>query len=161
MADKTNAARILDNLGIPYEVHIYEVDPDDLSVSNVAAKINQPVSILYKTLVLKGDKTGIFVCIIAGDREVDLKKAAKASGNKKVEMIAMKDLLPTTGYIRGGCTALGMKRNFPVFISEEAMALTYIFVSAGKRGLQLKLTPEGLKKAVNATAADISTCMNQ
>ena len=157
MPEKTNAARILDKLHIDYELHSYEVDEDDLSVNNVANKIGVPVSLLYKTLVLRGDKTGIFVCVIPGNKEVDLKKAAKVSGNKKAEMIAMKELLPTTGYIRGGCTAIGMKKNYPVFLSEEALQLPSFYVSAGKRGLQIKLSPADHLKASSGTPADITT----
>ncbi|MDE6298849.1 MAG: Cys-tRNA(Pro) deacylase, partial [Muribaculaceae bacterium] len=97
------------------------------------------------------------VCVVAGNREVDLKKAAKVSGNKKVEMIAMKELLPLTGYIRGGCTAIGMKKHYPTFLSEEALGFPFIYVSAGKRGLQLKLSPADLLKAADGTAADIAT----
>lgn len=155
MADKTNAVRILDRLKINYELLEYEVDPSDLAASSIAAKVGQPVELLYKTLVLHGDKSGIFVCVIAGNQEVDLKKAAKVSGNKKSEMIPMKDLLPLTGYIRGGCTAIGMKKNYPVYISEEALNLPYIFVSAGRRGLQMKISPADLAKASGATPADI------
>lgn len=157
MADKTNAARILDRLHIPYELVEYTVDPENLAADHVAEELGEPIEQVFKTLVLRGDKTGIIVCVVAGDREVDLKKAAKASGNKKVEMIAMKELLPLTGYIRGGCTAIGMKKNYPTFISEEAMGFPFIYVSAGKRGLQLKLSPADLVKASNATPADIAT----
>ena len=106
---------------------------------------------------MHGDRNGYLVCVVAGNREVDLKKAAKASGNKKVEMIPMKDLLPLTGYIRGGCTSIGMKKHFPTFISEEALEFPFIYVSAGKRGLQIKLSPQDLLKAADAEAADIAT----
>ncbi len=157
MADKTNAARILDRLKIPYELVEYSVDPDNLAADHVAEELGEPIEQVYKTLVLRGDKNGIFVCVVAGNREVDLKKAAKASGNKKAEMIHMKELLPLTGYIRGGCTSLGMKKNYPTFLSEEALQFPFIYVSAGKRGLQLKLTPQDLLKASGATAIDIST----
>lgn len=120
MSEKTNAARILDRLKIKYELVEYTVDPDNLAADHVAEELGEHIEQVYKTLVLRGDKTGIIVCVVAGNREVDLKKAAKASGNKKVEMIAMKELLPLTGYIRGGCTAIGMKKHYPTYISEEA-----------------------------------------
>lgn len=157
MADKTNAARILDRLKIKYELVEYDVDPDHLEAIHVAEKLGQDISTVYKTLVLEGDKTGHFVCVIQGDRSVDLKKAAKVSGNKKAALIPMKDLLPLTGYIRGGCTALGMKKNFPVFLQEAAGDLPFIYVSAGKRGLQLKLKPLDYKKAANAVYADLTS----
>ena len=105
MSDKTNAARILDRMKIPYSLVEYDVDPDNLAADHVAEELGEPIEQVFKTLVLRGDKNGVFVCVVAGNREVDLKKAAKASGNKKAEMIAMKELLPLTGYIRGGCTS--------------------------------------------------------
>ncbi len=155
--NKTNAARLLDKLGIVYELIPYTVDPDNLAADHVADELGEPIEQVFKTLVLHGDKTGLFVCVIAGNREVDLKKAAKASGNKKAEMIPMKELLPATGYIRGGCTAIGMKKPYPVFISQEAPDFPFIYVSAGQRGLQLKLSAEDLRKAVNATYADLTS----
>lgn len=157
MADKTNAARILDRLKIKYELVEYTVDPDNLAADHVAAELGEPIEQVFKTLVLRGDKNGLFVCVVAGNREVDLKKAAKVSANKKAEMIPMKDLLPLTGYIRGGCTSIGMKKHYPTFISEEARDFPFIYVSAGKRGLQLKLQPEDLAKAADASFADIAT----
>lgn len=157
MSDKTNAARILDRLKINYELVEYNVDPDNLAADHVAEELGEPIEQVFKTLVLRGDKTGIIVCVVAGNREVDLKKAAKVSGNKKVEMIAMKELLPLTGYIRGGCTAIGMKKNYPTYISEDALDFPFIYVSAGKRGLQLKLSPNDLAMAANATFNDIAT----
>lgn len=152
---KTNAARILDKEGVAYELIPYTVDPDNLAADHVAAELGEPIERVFKTLVLHGDKTGYFVCVIAGDREVDLKKAAKVSGNKKAEMIPMKDLLPTTGYIRGGCTAIGMKKKFPVYVSEEMPDFDYVYVSAGQRGLQLKLDPKELMRVAEAEAADL------
>lgn len=155
--EKTNAARILDRLGIKYELVEYTVDPENLAADHVAAELGEPIEQVFKTLVLRGDKNGIFVCVVAGNREVDLKKAAKVSGNKKAEMIAMKELLPLTGYIRGGCTAIGMKKHYPTFVSEEASGFPFIYVSAGKRGLQLKLAPQDLIRAAEAASADIAT----
>ena len=157
MADKTNAARILDRNKIKYDLVEYTVDPENLAADHVALELGEPIEQVYKTLVLRGDKTGIFVCVIAGNREVDLKKAAKVSGNKKSEMIPMKELLPLTGYIRGGCTSIGMKKQYPTFISEEALKFPFIYVSAGRRGLQLKLSPKDLLSVTNAIVADIST----
>lgn len=157
MSDKTNAARILDRMKIKYEMVEYMVDPENLAADHVAAELGEPIEQVFKTLVLRGDRNGIFVCVVAGNREVDLKKAAKVSGNKKAEMIAMKELLPLTGYIRGGCTSIGMKKQYPTFISEEALSFPFIYVSAGKRGLQLKLAPADLIKAAAASAADIAT----
>lgn len=159
MSEKTNAARILDRLKIKYELVEYTVDPENLAADHVAHELGEPIEQVFKTLVLRGDKNGIFVCVVAGNREVDLKKAAKVSGNKKAEMIAMKELLPLTGYIRGGCTSIGMKKAYPTFISEEAKGFPFIYISAGKRGLQLKLSPTDLIKAANATAADIATSL--
>lgn len=155
--EKTNAARILDRMKISYELVEYAVDENNLAADHVAEELGEPIEQVYKTLVLHGDKTGLIVCVVAGNREVDLKKAAKASGNKKVEMIPMKELLPATGYIRGGCTSIGMKKHYPTYVSEEAMCFPFIYVSAGKRGLQLKLAPADLLKAAQAVTADIST----
>lgn len=160
MADKTNASRILDRLGIKYELVEYNVDPENLDAMHVALQLGEDISTVYKTLVLRGDKNGIFVCVIRGDFEIDLKKAAKVSGNKKVAMIAMKELLPLTGYIRGGCTSIGMKKNYPVFIDKNALSNETIYVSAGKRGLQIKLSPVNLIKATNAQIDDISVPKN-
>lgn len=154
--DKTNAARLLDRAKIAYELIPYEVDENDLSVGHVAATLGQPVEQLYKTLVLKGDRTGHFVCVVRGDREIDLKLAAKVSGNKSCDLIPMKDLLPTTGYIRGGCTPIGMKRAFPTFIDESCLAHEKIYISAGQRGLQLRLSPADLIAFVSAKTAKIT-----
>lgn len=153
---KTNAARLLDKAKIPYELIGYHVDPDNLGADHVAELLGQPVEQVFKTLVLHGDKTGHLVCIVAGNREINLKKAAKASGNKKVEMIHVRELLPLTGYIRGGCTALGMKKSFPAYISEEALDFSYIYVSAGQRGLQLKVNPADWIRITGATPADLT-----
>jgi Cys-tRNA(Pro)/Cys-tRNA(Cys) deacylase len=154
---KTNAARLLDKAGISYELIRYTVDPDNLAVDHVAAELDEDINQVYITLVLKGDKTGHIVCVIPGNKEVDLKKAAKISGNKKVEMIPMKDLLPTTGYIRGGCTSIGMKKQFPTYIQEDCILFDHIFISAGQRGLQIKINPNDLINFVPAIEADITT----
>lgn len=152
---KTNAARILEGLKIPYKLHTYEVDPENLAADNVAELLGEPIERVYKTIVLKGNKTGVIVCVVAGCNEVDLKKAAKASGNKSVEPLPLKELLPTTGYIRGGCTALGMKKKFPVYVSEEFLSYDTIFVSAGQRGMQIELSPADYLRATEATLSDI------
>lgn len=155
MAEKTNASRILERLGVKFNLIEYPVDEDHLDAIHVARELGEDISTVYKTLVLHGDKSGYFICVIQGDKEVDLKKAAKISANKKVAMIPMKDLLPLTGYIRGGCTAIGMKKNFPVYLSQEAIEQDYIYVSAGKRGLQIKLDPADYVKVTKATIGDI------
>lgn len=153
--EKTNAARLLDRAKIAYELVPYTVDENDLSAIKVAASLGQPIERVYKTLVLKGDRNGHFVCIIQGDKEVNLKAAAKVSGNKSAEMIPMKELLPTTGYIRGGCTPIGMKKHFPTFIDTSCTAFDYIYISAGVRGLQLKIDPKPLIEFVDAVVAEL------
>lgn len=154
---KTNAARLLDRAKIPYRLVPYTVDPDNLAADHVASMLGEDINCVYKTLVLRGSSTGYFVCVIPGNREVDLKKAAKVSGNKKVEMIPMKDLLTVTGYIRGGCSPLGMKKSFLTFIQEDALSLDEFFISAGVRGLQICVDPAQLVECIGATVADIST----
>ena len=149
-AEKTNAARILDKAKIRYDIITYEVNEDDLSAVHVAGQLNEPVERVFKTLVLKGDKTGYFVCIIPGAEEVDLKKAALISGNKNCEMIPMKELLPVTGYIRGACSPIGMKKHFPAYIHATCLDYEEIYVSAGKRGLQLLMAPKDLVQEIDA-----------
>lgn len=153
--NKTNAARLLDKAKIKYELVPYEVDENDLAATHIATQLGEDIRQVFKTLVLKGDKTGHFVCVVPGDAEVDLKKAAKVSGNKKVDLIPMKDLLPTTGYIRGGCSPVGMKKAFPTYFHSTCMDFDYIYVSAGVRGLQLKIAPADLVKYVRASVAEI------
>lgn len=147
---KTNAARLLDAAGIPYELIPYEWSEEDLSAQHVAAQLGESIEQVFKTLVLKGDRNGEFVCVIPGDMEVDLKVAARISGNKSCEMLKMKELLPTTGYIRGGCSPIGMKKPFPTFIYESALLYPYIYISAGTRGLQIKIDPQALIDFVGA-----------
>ncbi|HCY73397.1 MAG TPA: Cys-tRNA(Pro) deacylase [Rikenellaceae bacterium] len=144
--EKTNAARLLDAAGIQYELIPYSYTEDDLSAEHVAKELGENIEQVFKTLVLKGDRTGEFVCVIPGNMEVDLKVAARISGNKNCEMLHLKDLLPTTGYIRGGCSPIGMKKPFPTFIYESALLYEYIYISAGKRGLQIKIDPQALIK---------------
>lgn len=154
---KTNAARLLDKAGIVHELIPYRVDPDNLAAEHVAEELGEDINCVFKTLVLHGDKVGYFVCVIPGNMEVDLKKAAKVAGAKKAEMIPMKDLLGVTGYIRGGCSPVGMKKAFPTFFHSSALDYTDIYVSAGVRGLQIKIAPAALINFCGATAADIAT----
>lgn len=153
---KTNAARILDRLKISYELIEYEVDESDLSAVHLAATAGVPIEKVFKTIVLEGDKTGHFVCVVPGGDEIDLKRAALASSNKKVALIPMKDLEPLTGYIRGGCSPLGMKKNFPVYIDKSAFDQSFIYISAGVRGMQIKLVPADLVIACKANKAEIT-----
>lgn len=148
--EKTNASRLLDAAKIPYELLEYEVDETDLSATTLAAKLGQNVRQVFKTLVLRGNASGVFVCVVPGDAEVDLKLAAKASGNKNAEMVAMKELQPLTGYIRGGCSPLGLKKPFPIYIDETCREFGYLLISAGRRGLQLKLSPDDLVRVTRA-----------
>lgn len=147
---KTNAARLLDAAGISYELIPYSYSEEDLSAQHVAAELGEPIEQVFKTLVLRGDKTREFVCVIPGDMEVDLKVAAKISGNKNCEMLHMKELLPTTGYIRGGCSPIGMKKPFPTYIFESCLLYDFIYISAGVRGLQIKINPQELIDFIGA-----------
>lgn len=147
---KTNAVRLLETAGIGFEQIAYEYTEDDLSAQHVAAELGEPIEQVFKTLVLRGDKTGFFVCVIPGDFEVDLKVAARISGNKNCEMLHVKELLPTTGYIRGGCSPIGMKKPFPTYIHESALLYDYIYISAGVRGMQIKINPNDLISYVGA-----------
>ena len=153
---KTNAARLLDARGIHYEMAEYEVDESDLSAATLAVKIGQNIEQIFKTLVLRGDKTGVFVVVVPGNAEVDLKKAAKISGNKNAAMVQQKELLPLTGYIRGGCSPLGMKKPYPVYIHESCRKFSFIYVSAGQRGLQLKINPQDLIAITEAVMGDVA-----
>ncbi len=152
---KTNAARLLDKAKIAYDLIPYEVDESDLSTIHVADQLNEPVEQVFKTLVLKGDKTGYFVCVIPGAEELDLKKAAKVSGNKSCDMIPMKELLPVTGYIRGACSPIGMKKHFPTYIHTTCTDYPRIYISAGLRGLQIHIAPDDLIKEVRAEKVDL------
>lgn len=153
--EKTNAARLLDKAGIGYELIPYNVDEENLAATHIAEELGEPVCQVFKTLVLSGDKNGYFVCVVPGDAEVDLKAAAKVSGNKKCDLIPMKELLPVTGYIRGGCSPIGMKKPFPVYIHQSACIYSYIYVSAGVRGLQLKLSPSDLSGYTGAVYTEL------
>ncbi len=153
--EKTNAVRLLDRAGIACELIPYEVDENDLAAAHVAESLGEPIERVYKTLVLRGDRSGHFVCVVQGDREVDLKAAAKVSGNKNADLIPMKELLPTTGYIRGGCSPIGMKRRFPTFIDSSCTAFDYIYISAGVRGLQIRIAPDDLVRFIGAEIAQV------
>lgn len=154
--EKTNAARLLDKAGISYRLIPYEFDENDLAAQHVADSLGQDIACVFKTLVLHGDKSGYIVCVIPGNGEVDLKALAKVSGNKKVEMIPMKDLLGVTGYIRGGCSPVGMKKRFPTYFHSTALDHDIIYVSAGVRGLQLEISPAELISHVGGTVADVA-----
>ena len=154
--EKTNAARLLDKAGISYKLIPYEFDENDLAAQHVADSLGQDIARVFKTLVLHGDKTGYIVCVVPGNGEVDLKALAKTSGNKKVEMIAMKDLLSVTGYIRGGCSPIGMKKRFPTFFHTTALSFETIYVSAGIRGLQIEIAPRELIDFVNGSIAEVA-----
>ncbi len=147
---KTNAARLLDAAKIPYELFPYDYTEDDLSATHVAAELGEDIETVFKTLVLRGDRSGIFVCVIPGDFEVDLRLAARISGNKSCEMVHVRELLPLTGYIRGGCSPIGMKKAYPTFIHESALMYDYIYISAGVRGLQIRIAPQDLIDFVGA-----------
>ena len=155
--EKTNAARLLDKARIAYNLIPYEFDENDLAAQHVADSLGQDISRVFKTLVLTGDKTGHIVCVVPGNMEVDLKALAKVSGNKKVEMIAMKDLLAVTGYIRGGCSPVGMKKRFPTYFHSTASNFETIYVSAGVRGLQFEINPATLVEFVGGVLAEVAT----
>jgi len=153
---KTNAARILEQLGIPFELRQYEVDPDDLSAENVAAKIGFPVEQTFKTLVVRGDRAGVCLAVLPGNAELDLKALARSTGDRKIDVVPLKEVQPLTGYIRGGVTALGCKKPYPVYIDEFAQIYDRISVSAGLRGEQILLSPEDYRRAVDGTWAPIA-----
>ena len=152
---KTNAARLLDQGGVAYELVTYEVDENNLAATHISEQLGEDIKQVFKTIVLTAGPGQFFVCVVPGDAEIDLKKAAKVAGYKKVDLIPMKELLPLTGYIRGGCSPVGMKKPFPTFFHETALGHPWIYVSAGVRGLQFKLAPADLIKYVGATTADL------
>ena len=155
--EKTNAARLLDRAKIEYKLIPYEFDENDHAAQHVAESLGQDIAKVFKTLVLHGDRTGHIVCVIPGDKEVDLKALAKVSGNKKVEMIPMKDLLGVTGYIRGGCSPIGMKKRFPTFFHSSASDHDVIYVSAGVRGLQIEINPNELISFVDGVISEVAS----
>ena len=153
---KTNAARLLDKAKITYKLIPYEVDENNLAADHVAEELGEDIARVFKTLVLHGEKSGYFVCVIPGDMEVDLKAAAKAAGAKKADLIPMKELLPLTGYIRGGCSPIGMKKRFPTYFHSTVNNFDVVYVSAGVRGLQFEISPSDLIGYVDGIVADIA-----
>ena len=156
MAAKTIAARMLDQLKITYELRAYEVSEDELDAITVARKVNMPPEATFKTLVARGDKTGVVMACIPGNAELDLKKFASATGNKKVELVAVKEIQSLTGYIRGGVSPLGSKKKYPLYLDHSAFDHERISVSAGQRGLQMILAPQDLQRATAASLADLA-----
>jgi Cys-tRNA(Pro)/Cys-tRNA(Cys) deacylase len=153
---KTNACRILDSLGIRYRLSDYEVDPDDLSAENVAAKVGLPSAQVFKTLAVRGDRNGVSIAVIPGNYELDFKAVARLTGDRSVEMVPLKEVQSITGYIRGGVTALGMKKDYPVFVDETIELWDEVCVSAGQRGLQIILAPADYLHATSATVGEIA-----
>lgn len=152
---KTNAARLLDMAKIPYELIPYQVDENNLAANHIADELNENIEQVFKTIVLSSAPGQYFVCVVPGNAEIDLKKAAKIAGFKKVDLIPMKELLPITGYIRGGCSPIGMKKPFPTYFHDSVLNHTFIFVSAGIRGLQFKIAPIDLINYIGAKIADL------
>lgn len=153
---KTNAARILDSLGIAYELRSYEVDPDDLAAESVAAKIGLPAEQVFKTLVARGDRHGICLAVIPGNMQLDLKALAQLAGDRKTETVPLKEVQPLTGYIRGGVTALGCKKDYPVYVDELIELFDVISISAGVRGTQILVAPADYVRAVRAKVGEIA-----
>ncbi|SET55443.1 Cys-tRNA(Pro) deacylase [Stigmatella erecta] len=153
---KTNAARLLDTLGVAYELREYAVDPEDLSAETVAAKVGLPAEQVFKTLVARGDRTGVLLAVVPGDAELDLKALARLSGDRKVDTVPLKELQPLTGYIRGGVTAIGGKKEYPVFADETIELFDLISVSAGVRGTQLLLAPAAYRQVTKCKVGPIS-----
>ncbi|WP_088892188.1 Cys-tRNA(Pro) deacylase [Leptolyngbya ohadii] len=153
---KTNAVRVLDGLDIAYQLLTYEVDPDDLAAESTAAKLNLPPEQVFKTLVTKGDRTGICLAVIPGNAQLDLKALAKLTGNRKIEPVPLKDVQPLTGYIRGGVTALACKKPYPVYVDETIELFDQVAVSAGMRGLMILLAPSDYLQAIKGTIGAIA-----
>ncbi|MFL5355277.1 Cys-tRNA(Pro) deacylase [Archangium sp.] len=153
---KTNAARLLDSLGIRYELRDYDVDPEDLSAETVAAKVGMPPEQVFKTLVARGDRTGVLMAVVPGNGELDLKALARLSGDRKVDTVPLKELQPLTGYIRGGVTAIGGKKEYPVFVDETLELFDAVAVSAGVRGTQLVLAPADYLRVTKGKVGPIS-----
>ncbi len=153
---KTNAARLLDEAGIPYEMRAYEVDPKDLGAESVAAKIGLPAEQVFKTLVVRGERQGVCLAVVPGDAELDLKALARLAGDRKMELVPLKEVQPLTGYIRGGVTALGGKKDHPTYVNETAILYNLISVSAGQRGLQMLMSPEDYIRAVHGIVGEFA-----
>ncbi len=156
MPTKTNAARLLDQLGIRYELREYEVDPDDLAAETVASKIGLPPEQVFKTLVARGDRNGVCMAVIPGDTELDLKALAAATNDRKIQLVPVKELQALTGYIRGGVTALAGRKDYPVYVDETVELFDVISISAGVRGLQILLSPADYLKATKGALAPLS-----
>lgn len=152
---KTNVARLLDAHKVTYALIAYEVEEHDLGAAHVAQQLNEPLEQVFKTIVLRGDKTGLLVVVLPGNEEVDLKKIAKASANKSCAPLQQKELLPTTGYIRGGCSPIGMKKLFPTYFHLTCLNFPYIYVSAGVRGMQIQVAPQALISLTKAVVTDV------
>jgi Cys-tRNA(Pro)/Cys-tRNA(Cys) deacylase len=157
---KTNAARLLDTLNIRYELRTYPVDPDDLSAVRVAEKVGLPAGQVFKTLVCRGDRTGVCLAVVPADRELDLKALARARGDRRCDTAALKDVQPLTGYVRGGVTALAGKKEYPVVLDASAFDWPVISISAGVRGAQLLLAPADYQRVTSASRADISRMLS-
>ncbi|HXB20137.1 MAG TPA: Cys-tRNA(Pro) deacylase [Candidatus Solibacter sp.] len=153
---KTNAVRLLEGLGVQYELREYAVDPEDLAAESVAAKIGMPPEQVFKTLVVRGDRNGICFAVVPANTELDLKALASASGNRKMELVPLKEVQPLTGYVRGGVTVLGAKKDFPVYADETMQLWDFVSVSAGARGTQIILRPDDYVRATQAVLADIA-----
>lgn len=157
---KTNAARLLDQMGIHYELREYEVNPDDLAAETVAAKIGLPPEQVFKTLVARGERNGISVAVIPGDQELNLKALAAVAGERKIQLVPVKELQALTGYIRGGVTALAAKHDFPVFVDETIELFDVVSISAGVRGLQILIAPADYLRAIRGTIAALAQTKN-
>lgn len=153
---KTNAVRLLDSLGINYQLKTYEVDPDDLTAETVAKKIDFPLDQVFKTLVARGEKNGICLAVVPGNKQLDLKALAKLSNERKVEVVPLKDVQPLTGYIRGGVTALACKKNYPVYVDESLLLFGEVSISAGVRGTQILLAPQDYLRASQGQTGKIA-----
>lgn len=159
MSQKTNAVRLLDVMGLAYELRSYEVDPDDLSAETVAAKVGLPLEQVFKTLVVRGDRSGLCFAVVPGDCQLDLKALAKVTGDRKIDPVTLKEVQPLTGYIRGGVTVLGAKKAFPVYIDETLELFDVVSISAGQRGLQVFIDPVDYIKATTGKLVAISMPM--
>jgi Cys-tRNA(Pro)/Cys-tRNA(Cys) deacylase len=154
---KTNAVRLLEEMGVRYELRAYEVDPDDLTAETVADKIGLPAEKVFKTLVARGDRHGVCFAVVPGNCRLDLKALAKLTGDRKVETVPLKEVQPLTGYVRGGVTVLGAKKAYPVYVDETIELFEVVSVSAGMRGLQILLTPAAYLQATGARLGPIAT----
>lgn len=153
---KTNAARLLDAMGLRYRLVEYEVDPDDLAATSVARKIGLPPEQVFKTLVVRGDRHGVCFAVVPGDAELDLKALAKATGDRRVDPVPLKEVQPLTGYVRGGVTVLGAKKGYPVYVDETIILFDEVSVSAGARGTQILLAPDDYLAATSAEVVPIA-----